>query len=130
MKKKAFEQLMTGMKEVLANVKGEPKALAGARVTRFPITQADVKRTRQRLGLSQEEFARGFCISLGTLRHWEQGLRKPEGPARVLLTLIDRDPQLVIAAIWPDTERAEKFKRVKERVFKNHAATFKKLAEH
>jgi putative transcriptional regulator len=98
MSKKAFDKILAGIESAM-----DPKA--EARVTRFPTTQADVKRTRMRLGLSQEEFARGFCISLGTLRHWEQGLRKPDGPARVLLHVIDKDPEHVIAAIWPDAQR-------------------------
>ena len=44
---------------------------------------------------SQEQFARAMGVSVGTLRQWEQGRRRPSGPARVLLTLIDRVPTLV-----------------------------------
>jgi putative transcriptional regulator len=56
--------------------------------------------------LSQSEFARGFGVSVGTLRNWEQHRRQPEGPARVLLTVIRRNPQPVIDAIWPGKKRA------------------------
>ena len=49
--------------------------------------------------MSQSEFATAFGISLGTLRHWEQGLRSPRGPARVLLKVVDHDPDAVIHAL-------------------------------
>ena len=55
--------------------------------------------TRRRLGLSQTEFAAWFGISPGTLRNREQGRRVPEGPARVLLRVIDRDSKAVRRAI-------------------------------
>lgn len=56
---------------------------------------ADIAATRRRLGLSQTEFAAWFGISPGTLRNWEQGRRVPEGPARVLLRVIEREPEAV-----------------------------------
>ena len=59
----------------------------------------DIAATRRRLGLSQTEFAAWFGISPGTLRNWEQGRRVPEGPARVLLRVIERDPEAVRRAI-------------------------------
>jgi putative transcriptional regulator len=55
----------------------------------------DVKRVRRKLGLSQNDFAETFGINAATLRNWEQGRRQPEGPARVLLTIIDREPAAV-----------------------------------
>ena len=45
--------------------------------------------------LSQPAFARSIGIPLGTLKYWEQGRRRPEGPARVLLALIDKRPSIV-----------------------------------
>jgi len=59
----------------------------------------DIAATRRRLGLSQTEFAAWFGISPGTLRNWEQGHRVPEGPARVLLRVIEREPEAVRRAI-------------------------------
>jgi len=50
---------------------------------------------RERSGLSQAEFARSIGVAVGTLRGWEQGRRRPEGPARVLLALIERRPRIV-----------------------------------
>jgi putative transcriptional regulator len=43
----------------------------------------DVRKIRQQLGLSQDEFAAKFALSVGTIREWEQDRRRPEGAARV-----------------------------------------------
>lgn len=61
--------------------------------------RVDVRRVRRKLGMSQAVFAKQFGISIATLRNWEQGRRAPEGPARVLLTIIDREPQAVSRAL-------------------------------
>ncbi|HEX2656518.1 MAG TPA: helix-turn-helix domain-containing protein, partial [Xanthobacteraceae bacterium] len=53
----------------------------------------------RKLKLSQREFALRFGFSLGTVRNWEQGHRTPEGPARALLTIIDREPAAVERAL-------------------------------
>lgn len=54
--------------------------------------------TREKLGLSQLEFARLLGISVRTLHHWEQGTRTPSGAARVLLRVAALNPELVLAA--------------------------------
>lgn len=59
----------------------------------------DVAAIRAKSGLSQERFAAVFGISLSTLRNWEQGRRAPEGPARVLLQVIDHEPEAVRRAL-------------------------------
>ncbi len=59
----------------------------------------DVKGLRSKLGMSQGSFAARFGISPATLRNWEQGRRSPEGSARVLLTIIDREPEAVRRAL-------------------------------
>ncbi len=52
----------------------------------------DVKAIRDKLGMSQEEFARRFSLNISALRDWEQQRRMPRGPARALLRIIDREP--------------------------------------
>jgi putative transcriptional regulator len=59
----------------------------------------NVRAIRNKTGLSQERFAATFSLSLASLRNWEQGRRHPEGAARVLLTVIDREPQAVMRAL-------------------------------
>jgi putative transcriptional regulator len=57
--------------------------------------KVDVAAVRGRTGLSQWAFARRIGVSPATLRNWEQGRRRPEGPARVLLAMLDRNPRIV-----------------------------------
>jgi DNA-binding transcriptional regulator YiaG len=54
---------------------------------------------KERLGLSQEQFAARFGFSVETIRNYEQGHRKPTGPARVLLRVIAREPDAVTRAL-------------------------------
>ncbi len=56
---------------------------------------------RRALGLSQEEFASRFQISLGTLRDWEQGRKDPDAAARAYLVVIGRNPTAVSEALNP-----------------------------
>lgn len=53
---------------------------------------SQVKVLRNRLGITQEEFADTYGVPIGTLRDWEQGRSTPDAPARALLRAIDRDP--------------------------------------
>ena len=53
----------------------------------------DLKRLRQRLGMSQTEFAHAYGLSVWTLRQWEQGVADPDGAARSYLKVIDQDPE-------------------------------------
>jgi putative transcriptional regulator len=55
----------------------------------------NVKKLRERLELTQEEFAAAYRIPLGTLRDWEQRRKFPDAPARAYLMVIERDPKLV-----------------------------------
>lgn len=66
---------------------------------RFVSSGPDVRVIRERLGLSQEAFADRFHLSLRTVQEWEQRRRVPEGPARVLLQVIERDPDAVERAL-------------------------------
>ena len=65
---------------------------------RVRVAPVDVGAVRERLGLTQQAFAEAFGVSLGTVRNWEQGRSVPEGPARVLLAVIDKAPHVVMDA--------------------------------
>ena len=54
-----------------------------------------VKALRQRLGMTQSEFARAFHLPITTLRDWEQRRSIPDAPARALLLAIERDPEIM-----------------------------------
>ncbi|MDR3772331.1 MAG: helix-turn-helix domain-containing protein [Terracidiphilus sp.] len=55
----------------------------------------NVKKLRERLGLTQEEFAATYRIPVGTLRDWEQVRKNPDAPARAYLTVIAQNPEAV-----------------------------------
>jgi putative transcriptional regulator len=57
------------------------------------------RRIRERLKLTQEQFATRFEVPLGTLRDWEQGVSYPDSAAKTLLRVIDKDPEGVINAL-------------------------------
>ena len=65
----------------------------------FHYAQPNVKSIRERLGLTQARFAALMGVSSRTLQNWEQGRREPEGPAKALLRVVDREPQAVLHAL-------------------------------
>jgi putative transcriptional regulator len=66
-----------------------------ARARRVPTVRA----LREKLKLTQEEFASRFHLPLGTVRDWEQGAHRPDKAAQVLLTVIAQDPEAVARAL-------------------------------
>jgi putative transcriptional regulator len=97
MGRKAFQAIAEGLEDAIAFTQGEK---ARGHVHRVRARDVDVVATRERLGLSQAEFATAFGVSVSTVRNWEQGRRTPEGPALVLLTVIEKAPRTVLRAIW------------------------------
>jgi putative transcriptional regulator len=96
MKKHHFQRLVTSIRQAGAIRRGEMKP---SRVTEFP--PEDVKAIRQQLGKSQSEFASMIGVSVSTLQNWEQGRRRPDGPARALLMVAAHNPDVVAAALDP-----------------------------
>ena len=88
----AHNSIMQGLKEALAFAQGEE---FGAKVHHVEVPTVDVAAIRGRTGLSQSAFARSIGVAKGTLLNWEQGRRRPTGPAQVLLAMIDKKPSLV-----------------------------------
>lgn len=107
---KMFQELKASLKEAVAIVKGKK---APARRTiwgeddngkpimlRQDVSQApDVRLIREKLDLSQNEFARLIKVSVRTLQNWEQGSRRPTGPAEVLLELVAKAPDSVLGVL-------------------------------
>ena len=92
---KGGESILRGAREALAFARGE--ATEGF-VVHAP-TDIDVRAIRKGLGLTQEGFARRFGFSLSAVRDWEQHRRRPESSARILLRVIEREPDAVIRAL-------------------------------
>jgi putative transcriptional regulator len=94
MKKELFEELLQSVNEAAAIERGKLKPSRSFKIK----TANDVARVRNRLGLSQNKFARLLGISENTLQNWEQGRRKPAGAAKVLLKVAARHPQMILEA--------------------------------
>lgn len=71
-------------------------AKEGVALQRIAPRPVDVKALRARLGISQEDFAGRFGLDVATVRNWEQGRTKPDGPAVALLHCIARDPDKIV----------------------------------
>jgi putative transcriptional regulator len=94
---KAIEKsILRGARQALAFARGEIDFAKGQ--IHIP-DEIDVKRIRTKLGMTQAQFAREFAFSVDTLRHWEQGRRMPDGPARAYLKVIDHAPKMVAKAL-------------------------------
>ena len=91
---KAFTEISEGLKDAANHAKGKKSG-----VMEHTPEALNVRAIREKTGMSQQRFCATFGISIGTLRHWEQGLRTPRGAARVLLKVVDRNPKAVIAAV-------------------------------
>ncbi len=61
--------------------------------------QVNPKKLRERLGVTQEEFAATYRIPVGTLRDWEQRRKNPDARAWAYLIVIDKDPKTVAALL-------------------------------
>ena len=117
MKDELFQELLASVKQGAAIMKGTMQA---SRTFEFPETE--VRALREQFGLSQDKFADLVGISVGTLRNWEQGRRKPEGPARVLLRIASRHPEALLDIGSEQPKRADRTARSTGRTKKLQAA--------
>lgn len=83
-----FGGLMAGMKDVLRFYRGDRKGFVVH-------TAKDIKAIRSKTKLSQPKFAEAFHLEVTALRDWEQGRRRPERSAQVLLELIEKEPETI-----------------------------------
>jgi len=93
-KRADFDELVESMREAGKIRRGELEASR-----RFEFRPVDIKAIRERLELSQSEFALMIGVSVSTLQNWEQGRRRPEGPARALLRVVEKRPDAVLDAL-------------------------------
>lgn len=94
MNKDLFDKLTQSIKEAGKISRGEIKP-----VRTFHYKNLDVKAIRNNLDLNQDQFSVMIGISVRTLQNWEQGHRKPEGPALALLTIFKNDPKHAFKAL-------------------------------
>lgn len=100
MKDELFAELIESVREGGAILRGEAEPSRS-----FVLEAPDVKRIRDAFDMSQSEFAAMLGISIDTLQNWEQGRRKPVGPARVLLQVAERHPEAVRDAVYASAQR-------------------------
>ncbi len=79
--------------EILQGIR-QIKSGKSGRVSTLP----SVSGIRERIGLSQSQFAKLMGVSVRTLQDWEQGRRAPSGPARTLLMVAERNPKALLDA--------------------------------
>ena len=94
MKNEDFNKLVKSVKQAGEIRRGKMKA---SRI--FEFEPADIKEIRNQLHKSQSEFAMMIGVSVSTLQNWEQGRRKPEGPARALLKIAAINPKALEEAL-------------------------------
>lgn len=96
MSKDAYEKIKAGLESAKAYLDGT------ADKSRYRVhipAEVNVKKIRRRLGLSQEAFAQKYGFALSAVRDWEQGRRTPERSARILLKIVDKEPEAVSRAL-------------------------------
>ena len=94
MKDEMFNELLKSVKEMDQIAKGKKKA-----ARRYVFKEPEVKTIREQTGLSQTHFARLIGVSKRTLENWEQGRRRPTGPARALLKIVESNPKGAVEAL-------------------------------
>ena len=106
MEKKLFGDLIASIREAGRISRGEATAkhvhsYASARVRqmRRHFKPSQIVKVRRQLKMSQSEMARVMLIPKATLQSWEQGRRRPEGPALVLIQVISRNPDAIVSAL-------------------------------
>ena len=92
----AGSRIVASLQEAVDWVEGKSVPV---RITKVHVPVTDVRAVRKRLGLSQAEFAAKFGFPAATVRNWEQGRTRPDGPARVLLAVIEIHPEAVEDAL-------------------------------
>lgn len=94
MKTELFQELLASADELSGILAGDRPA---SRVTTMDPNA--VRQIRAATGLPQVQFAALLQVDVATLRNWEQGRRKPTGPAQALLRAVARDPVHVLRAL-------------------------------
>lgn len=94
MNDKDFQKLVESVKQMGSIMRGQKLPHR-----RTVLKTVDVKGLRERLGLTQSQFSGMIGVSIKTLQNWEQGRHEPEGPAKALLRVVEKEPQAVMSAL-------------------------------
>jgi len=91
---KLFGELTKSIKQAGAISRGERKPSR-----RFEFTPSRIQLVREKIQLSQVQFARMLGVSVKTLQNWEQARRAPTGAAKALLRIVEREPSAALRAL-------------------------------
>jgi putative transcriptional regulator len=94
--KSAFDKIKAGLDDAKAYLEGSTDK-SDYRI-HVP-NRVNVKKIRARLGLSQQSFAQTYGFALSAVRDWEQGRRQPDRSARILLKVVEKEPEAVTRAL-------------------------------
>jgi putative transcriptional regulator len=95
------DELIASMGEALAHAQGEQGKV---RETRVDVSAQNVRAIRNKMGLSQKQFAPLLGVSVSGLQKWEQGQRRPMGAAATLLLIMDQAPAIVAGILGTPPE--------------------------
>lgn len=96
MSKRAFDKIKSGLNDARAYLDGT----GDKRRYRVHVPDTiDVKKIRARLGLTQADFAATYGFAISAVRDWEQGRRQPDRSARILLKVVQKEPEAVARAL-------------------------------
>lgn len=95
----AGRRLIRSVKQAITWANGEDVPIRVTTVSEERAPVVEVRSVRQKLGLSQSQFAVRFGFTPGTVKNWEQGRTQPDGPARILLAVIAHNPAAVEDAL-------------------------------
>ena len=88
------QEILEGIREIKAHKAGEINLR-----TRTLIEPSQPQAIRAKLNLSQSAFAGLMGVSLRTVQDWEQGRRKPSGPAAALLRIAEQKPEVFLELV-------------------------------
>ncbi len=96
MKRDLYKELEDSVKAAGAHRRKE-KTLR--EVVPIPADLINVRKIRKQLNLSQASFALLIRTSTRTVQDWEQGRRQPTGPARALLRIAEKRPDVLLETL-------------------------------
>ena len=97
--KSVYESIMTGLNEALQDAESTKPILKRNKITVEPVkiySADEIKKIRNSMGMSQKSFASYMGVSDKTVEAWEAGTNHPSGAASRLLSMLEKDKELVI----------------------------------
>lgn len=118
-KKSMGSELIQAMEEAIEYTRGQNKDSL-THTIEVP-DNIDVPKIRKQMALTPSQFANKYGFSYKTVQHWERGDRRPTGPARILLAILEKEPNIVNKYLRRTTTTpvSTKLKKKKNRVDNN-----------